>query len=65
MDELLTVQEVAKELNRSEHRVREYCREGRLGKKIGRQWIITRAELDVFKQVPRKHGAPFKKEEEE
>ena len=65
MDELLTVPEVAKELNRSEHRVREYCREGRLGKKVGRQWIITRAELEAFKQIPRKIGAPRKDNEEE
>jgi excisionase family DNA binding protein len=60
MDELLTVQEVAKELNRSQHRVREYFREGRLGKKIGRQWLVTRKELEEFKKVPRKRGAPRK-----
>ena len=65
MEELLTVPEVAIELNRSEHRVREYCREGRLGRKIGRQWLITRSELEEFKLIPRKHGAPFKNDEEE
>ena len=65
VEELLTVQQVAKELNRSEKRVREYCREGRLGQKIGRQWVITRAELEAFKKIPRKHGAPFKDDEEE
>ncbi len=64
MDDLLTVQEVAKELNRSEHRVREYFREGRLGKKIGRQWLVTREELEVFKKIPRKRGAPRKDEKE-
>jgi excisionase family DNA binding protein len=63
MDELLTVQEVAKELNRSQHRVREYFREGRLGKKIGRQWLVTREELEEFKSIPRKRGAPRKDRE--
>ncbi len=62
VEDLLTVKEVAKELGRSEKRIREYCREGRLGYKFGRQWIITRAELDAFKQIPRKHGAPFKED---
>lgn len=65
VQELLTVQQVAIELNRSEKRVREYCREGRLGQKIGRQWVITRAELEEFKQIPRTHGAPRKDDGEE
>ncbi len=60
--ELLTVKEVAKELGRSEKRVREYCREGRLGHKFGRQWVITRSELDAFKKIPRRRGAPRKRE---
>ena len=64
-EELLSVQQVAIELKRSEKRVREYCREGRLGQKIGRQWIITRPELEAFKLIPRKHGAPFKEDEED
>ena len=63
MDELLTVQEVAKELNRSQHRVREYFREGRLGKKIGRQWLVTREQLEEFKKIPRIKGAPRKNKE--
>jgi excisionase family DNA binding protein len=63
-EELLTVQEVAKELGRSEKRVREYCREGRLGHKVGRQWIITRTELEAFKKVPRIHGAPRSDDQE-
>ncbi len=65
MDDLLTVREVAAELGLSEHRVREYCREGRLGQKIGRQWLITRAQLEAFKKIPRKHGAPRKHDEQE
>ncbi len=65
IEELLPVSEVAKELGRSEKRVREYCRQGRLGRKVGRQWVITRAELEAFKKIPRKHGAPRKHDEEE
>ena len=58
--ELLTVKQVAKELGLSENRVREFCQEGRLGEKVGHQWIITRAELEEFKQIPRKRGNPRK-----
>ena len=63
MEEFLTVQQAARELNRSEHRVREYSNEGRLGTKIGRQWLITRAELEEFKKIPRERGAPRKDKE--
>lgn len=59
--ELLSVKEVAEELGVSENRVREYCQEGRLGEKVGRQWVITRAALDEFKKIPRKRGAPRRK----
>lgn len=65
MDELLTVQQIAKELDLSEHRVREFFREGRLGMKIGRQWLATRAELEEFKKLPRKHGAPRKDDDDD
>ncbi|MAU01483.1 MAG: hypothetical protein CL608_30450 [Anaerolineaceae bacterium] len=59
--ELLSVKEVAGELGVSENRVREYCQEGRLGEKVGRQWVITREELEAFKKIPRKRGAPRRK----
>ncbi len=63
--ELLSVKQAAKELGVSGNRVREFCQEGRLGEKVGRQWIITRAELEAFKQIPRKRGAPRKNDEVE
>ena len=63
--ELLSVKQVANELGISENRVREFCQEGRLGEKVGRQWIITRSELEAFKLIPRKRGAPRKDDEEE
>ncbi len=63
--ELLSVKKVAKELGVSENRVREFCQEGRLGEKVGRQWIITRDELEAFKLIPRRRGAPRKDDEDE
>lgn len=44
----MTVKEVAASLGISEKRVREYCRAGRLGRKVGRQWIITKEEFERF-----------------
>lgn len=44
----MTVKEVAKRLGISEKRVREYCNQGRLGEKVGRQWIITEEEYRRF-----------------
>jgi excisionase family DNA binding protein len=58
--ELLTIKQVAEELGLSENRVREFCQEGRLGEKVGHQWIITRAELEDFKKIPRERGNPRK-----
>lgn len=58
--ELLSVKQAAEELGLSENRVREFCQEGRFGEKVGHQWIITRAELEDFKKIPRKRGNPRK-----
>ena len=44
----MTVPQAAERLGISEKRVREYCRAGRLGEKIGRQWIITEADFTRF-----------------
>lgn len=54
--ELLSITDVAKELNLSQNRVRTFCQDGRLGRKVGHQWIITRDELEAFKKLPRKRG---------
>ena len=58
---MLTIAQVAKELNVSETTVRRYCYDSRLGKKVGRQWVITRQELERFKKIDRKPGRPKKK----
>lgn len=44
----MTVSQVAERLGISEKRVREYCRQGRLGEKVGRQWIITEDDFERF-----------------
>ena len=57
----MTIPEAAKELDLSETRLRVLCNEGRLGTKVGRQWLITREELDEFKEMPRNPGRPKSK----
>ena len=59
----MTVEEAAQELELKPERVRAFCREGRLGRRVGRQWVITREELEAFKQIPRPPGRPRKEEE--
>lgn len=54
--ELLTVEEVAAELGLTEGRVRQICRAGRLGEKVGTTWVITRPALEAFKKLDRPHG---------
>lgn len=58
--ELLGIASAAKELKLSKDRVRDFCREGRLGRKVDGTWIITRAELDAFKAQDRPPGRPSK-----
>ena len=60
--EILTVAQAAQELAITENTVRQYCQAGRLGRKFGRQWIITRQELDQFKEQRRPPGRPRKEE---
>ena len=62
MSELLTVKEAAKELGVSGRRVLQFCKSGRLGKQYGWQWLITREELEAFKNLPRPQGRPRKEE---
>jgi hypothetical protein len=60
--DIMLVSDVAEELGVSEERVRKFCQHGRMGKKYGVQWIITRAELETFKKTwPGKPGRPPKK----
>ncbi len=48
--DLLTVDEVANELEITPQRVREYCRAGKLGTIWQRRWLITREEFEKFRK---------------
>lgn len=50
--------EAAVILRLSERQVRRYCKRGTLGQKIGRNWVITGAEIAAFAKVPRPRGRP-------
>jgi len=54
----MTVAQVAAELGVSEEYVRKLCQAGRLGAKVGRQWLIAREELEAFKATRRRPGRP-------
>lgn len=51
-----TTAEAAIILNISESLVRRYCREGRLGTRIGRNFSITQKQLTDFQSAPRPRG---------
>ena len=55
---LYDVNGAAEYLDVSPQRVRQFCGAGRLGQKVGHQWIITEAELAEFAQKPRLPGVP-------
>ena len=55
---LMSAPEAAVVLGISEVRVRQLCRKGRLGNRVGKQWIITSDELKQFAKVPRPAGNP-------
>ena len=53
---LFDTKKAGKKLGISERRVRTLCEEGRLGTQISGCWVISEAELRVFK--PRPTGRP-------
>ena len=55
-EDLITVAEAAKILNRSIEQVRRYLREGKLpGQRIGQQWFIPRGALEgLGRKAPEK-----------
>lgn len=53
---LLTTAQVAALLGVSQQRVRALCRQGRLGSKVGRDWVIDAAQLVAFNE--RRPGWP-------
>jgi excisionase family DNA binding protein len=61
MDKFYNTKEAATLLGLSPVHVRTLCEQGRLGSKVGRDWIITQEELDAFERRPR--GRPPKEKE--
>lgn len=54
----MSVEDAAIELGISPQRVRVLCRGGRLGTRLGREYVITSDELEKFKATPRGKGRP-------
>jgi excisionase family DNA binding protein len=57
---LLTTAEAADRLGISEVRIRQLCQDGRLGRKIGRDWLFTAEEVESFRRQSRPTGRPAK-----
>jgi excisionase family DNA binding protein len=55
---LVSVNEAAEFLGVTPERVRDFCREGRIGQRVGERYVISRDELRVFAKIPRKVGRP-------
>jgi excisionase family DNA binding protein len=56
---LLTITETAERLGLSIAMVRRYCADGKLpAKKIGRDWVIQRRDVEYFAATPRHSGRP-------
>lgn len=53
---LLTASQAARRLGITPALVCRYCRQGRLGQRIGHQWLITEDELTAFAAIPRTVG---------
>jgi len=49
---IFTVKQAAERLSVSERRIRKLCADGRLGVKVGRQWLIKSQELAEFRAKP-------------
>jgi excisionase family DNA binding protein len=54
----LSIPQAAEQLNISESLLRRYCRQGRLGVRIGGRWLVYQDELDEFAKKPRPVGYP-------
>ena len=59
-DEILDITTAAKELGIAKTTLRQHCQNGYLGQKIGRDWIITRSDLENYKEKRRAPGRPPK-----
>lgn len=55
-ENLHSISEAAEHLGITEALVRRYCREGRIGSRVGKVWVISADELKLFSQIPRRRG---------
>lgn len=55
---LLDIPQAAERLGFSESLVRRYCRQGRLGLKVGSRWVIPLDHIEQFVKEPRPTGYP-------
>ena len=58
--QLLTTEQAARRLGLSAGLIRRYCRQGRLGKRVGRNFAISESDLRKFAAVARLIGKPPK-----
>jgi len=58
-DDILDIAAAADELGLAKTTLRQHCQKGYLGQKIGRDWIITRADLEAYKTKRRPPGRPL------
>jgi len=60
METTFTTAEAAERLGLSRVRIVQLCNDGRFGRKLGRDWIITEDEIEAFEQLDRGPGRPPK-----
>lgn len=54
----LSTKQAAARLGVSTRRVCALCKQGRLGWRVGREWVIPEVQLARFAAIPRKAGRP-------
>jgi excisionase family DNA binding protein len=54
----ITTEQAAKILGVSKRRVTDFCREGRIGMRLGKSWLIDESECRRFARQPRPTGRP-------
>ena len=55
---LFSTAEAAEQLGITESLVRRYCREGRIGSRVGERWVISADEIRLFGKIKRTPGRP-------
>jgi excisionase family DNA binding protein len=58
MESYITASEAAILLGLSQRRISRLCQQGRLGQKIGRNYAITREQIEEFQRLHRVPGNP-------